>query len=116
MTQTAPPTRAAARKLPLHQRIIWARKRKGISQERLAEQIGTSRRHMIRVEKGQHRPGPALRARIAAATEQPEAFFDDAEDEEADRAVVRAAAEGLVSALLSQVRRETAGEGVEVQP
>ena len=76
MTATATLSKAAARKLPLAQRIVWARKRKGISQERLASMIGTSRRHMIRVEKGQHRPGPILRARIAAATEQPEAFFE----------------------------------------
>lgn len=78
------PAQATARKLPLHQRIVWARRDKGISQERLAEQIGTSRRHMIRIEKGQHRPGPALRARIAEATEQPEAFFEDEDDEESD--------------------------------
>lgn len=65
--------------MPLGQRIVWARKRKGISQERLADLIGTSRRHMIRIEKGQHRPGPVFIARIAEATEQPEEFFDDEE-------------------------------------
>lgn len=42
---------------------------------------------MIRIEKGQHRPGPLFRARIAGATEQPEEFFEDEDDEEADPAV-----------------------------
>lgn len=49
--------------------------------------IGTSRRHMIRIEKGLHRPGPLFRARIAEATEQPDDFFEDEDDEEAARMV-----------------------------
>jgi len=92
----------AARKLPLAQRIIWARKRKGISQERLAEQIGTSRRHMIRIEKGQHRPGPVLVNRIAEATEQSPSFFSDDEDEESDPVAA------LVAAIRLLVRAEVA--------
>jgi transcriptional regulator with XRE-family HTH domain len=83
VTPTPILSQAAARKLPLHQRIVWARKQKDISQERLAELIGTSRRHMIRIEKGLHHPGPAFRARIAEATEQPEEFFESDDDEEA---------------------------------
>lgn len=76
-------TPAAARALPLNQRILWARKRKGISQERLAAEIGTTRRHMIRIEKGQTRnPGLALLARIAEVTEQPRELFLDEDDEE----------------------------------
>lgn len=80
-------TLSSARRLPLHERIVWARKRKGISQERLAERIGTSRRHMIRIEKGLHRPGPEFRARIADATEQTPDFFSDDEDEESSMAL-----------------------------
>lgn len=77
---------------PLGDRIVWARKRSGISQERLAEHIGTSRRHMIRIEKGQHRPGQAFLDRIAEATGQPVELFAesealDADDEEADAAM-----------------------------
>lgn len=79
-------TKAAARKLPIHQRIVWARKRKGISQETLALTIGTSRRHMIRIEKGLHQPGAVFRSRIAEATDQPEDFFD-VDDEESDLSV-----------------------------
>lgn len=38
-----------------------------ISQERLAGEVGITRRHMIRIENGEHRPAPALRDRIAEA-------------------------------------------------
>lgn len=42
------------------------RARKGkISQERLAERVGTTRRHMIRLENGENRPSVGLRDRIA---------------------------------------------------
>lgn len=83
MTTTTPP-----RHLPLGERIVWARRRKGISQEKLAGLIGTSRRHMIRIEKagkpGGSRPGPAFLKRIAEATDQPlELFHDEADEEEA---------------------------------
>lgn len=43
------------------------RRRVGISQERLAEQVGTTRRHMIRLENGEHLPSGALRDRITEA-------------------------------------------------
>lgn len=69
------------RDLPIGQRIVWARKRVGISQEKLAERIGTSRRHMIRIEKGVHRPGERFLQRIAEATGQPVELFEDEEDD-----------------------------------
>lgn len=76
---------AATKNLTVGQRIVWARKRVGVSQERLAEMIGTSRRHMIRLEKDQHKPGPVFVARIAEATEQdPELFASEEDEEEAD--------------------------------
>lgn len=79
MPVVPPLSRAAASKLPLNQRIIWARNRADISQEWLALSIGTSRRHMIRIEGGQSRPGPVFRARIAEVTGQPPEFFEDEE-------------------------------------
>jgi transcriptional regulator with XRE-family HTH domain len=90
--------------LSVGQRIRWAREKKGVSQERFAEQIGTTRRHMIRIEKGQHMPGPALIARIVEATDEPDAFFaangsataDD--DEESDPVAVE-----LVRALMARL-------------
>jgi transcriptional regulator with XRE-family HTH domain len=75
VTKTLPP-----RSRPLHERIVWARKQQGISQERFAELIGTTRRHMIRIEKGTHRPRRELLARIAEAAGVPEDFFDDDEE------------------------------------
>ena len=43
--------------------------------------IGTSRRHMIRLEKGVHRPGPEFVARIAEHTGEPEEFFASDDEE-----------------------------------
>lgn len=100
---TALLTLASARRLPLHERIVWARKRKGISQERLAERIGTSRRHMIRIEKGLHRPGPEFRARIADATEQPPEFFSDDDDEESSPMPLSAAEFDLLGDLMKRL-------------
>lgn len=47
--------------------ITKARKRAGISQENLAEQLGISRRHMIRLENGEHLPSRETRDRIVEA-------------------------------------------------
>lgn len=70
-------------------RIRRARKRTGLSQERLAAEIGTTRRHMIRLENGQHLPSGQLRDRIAQATGQPAETFQSADDdEEADLSTV----------------------------
>lgn len=44
-----------------------ARQAAGISQEALAIIVGTSRRHIIRIENGEHRPYPGLRDKIATA-------------------------------------------------
>ena len=56
-------------------RIRWARKSAGLSQEKLAEVVGTSRRHVIRWEQGT-RPGAYYRKRLARATGQPELLFE----------------------------------------
>lgn len=43
----------------------------------LAEVVGTSRQHLIKLEKGMHRPGPELLTKIAEATgRQVEWFLD----------------------------------------
>lgn len=44
-----------------------ARKQRGVSQEKLAAAVGTSRRHIIRIENGENRPTSELRDRLAAA-------------------------------------------------
>jgi transcriptional regulator with XRE-family HTH domain len=72
--------------LSLPQRIRWARKRAGLSQERFAEQLGTSRRHVIRWENREQptRPGSTYVARMAEITGQPQELFQDEDDEESD--------------------------------
>lgn len=75
---------AASQGLPLGGRIKWAREQAGLSHDRLAERVGSSRRHLIRLEQGVHRPGPRLAALIAEATGQPQELFSDEDDEESD--------------------------------
>lgn len=66
-----------------------ARRRAGKSQERIAAEVGTSRRHWIRWERGDHLPSAEFLARIGEATGQPGAFAEerpalDEDDEESD--------------------------------
>ena len=56
-------------------RIRRARKASGLSHDRLGEQVGTSRQHLIRLEKGLHRPRPEMVSRIAEATGRPVDYF-----------------------------------------
>lgn len=58
------------------------------SQERIAAEVGTSRRHWIRWERGTHLPSPEFLTRIGEATGQPDEFTEaDADDSEAARAM-----------------------------
>jgi transcriptional regulator with XRE-family HTH domain len=43
--------------------------------DQLAEQVGTSRHHLIRLEGAKHRPRVEMLQRIAEATEKPLDFF-----------------------------------------
>lgn len=53
----------------LGQRIRQARKEAGYSHDRLGELAdGLTRQHLIKLEKAQHRPRPAMLIRIANAT------------------------------------------------
>lgn len=60
-----------------------------LSQENFAPEIGTTRRHLIRLEGGEHRPSSALLGRIAEKTGEPVASFGypSDEDEEAELAM-----------------------------
>ena len=69
------------------QRIVWARKRAGLSQDRLAAAVGTTRQVVIRWEKDRHRPNTESREKLAAATGQTAEFFSDDQDAEEDDAV-----------------------------
>lgn len=48
-----------------------------ISHDRLAESAGTSRQHLIKLEKGKHRPRPDMLERIADATGREVDWFVD---------------------------------------
>lgn len=69
-------------------RIRQARKHAGLSHDRLGQLVGTSRQHLIKLEKGKHAPREEMLQRIADATGKSVGFFmDDEDDEEGDLAV-----------------------------
>lgn len=63
-----------------------ARKLVRLSQENFAPEIGTTRRHLIRLENGEHRPSGELLGRIAERTGKAvdEFGYPSADDEEED--------------------------------
>lgn len=88
----------------LGQRIRRARKRAGISQERLAGLVGITRRHLIRIENGEHLPSRELRNRLAESTASPrDELAVDEDDEEADP-VANEMSRALMSALRIALR------------
>lgn len=58
-------------------RIRRARREAPMSHDRLAELVGTSRQHLIKLEKGKHRPRPFMLEAIAAATGRESDWFVD---------------------------------------
>ncbi len=69
---------------PAGAKLRQARRARGLSHDTLARIVGTSRQHLIRLEKGVHRPSPDMLGRICDALGmRPEDFSDD-DDEEAD--------------------------------
>jgi len=61
-------------------RIRRARREAELSHDRLGEAIGgVSRQHLIKLEKGQHRPRAEMLTRIAEATERNVDWFLDPE-------------------------------------
>jgi putative transcriptional regulator len=72
------PTQQATRAAERGHRVAQARKRAGLSQEALAEQVGVGRQTIARVELGTQRPGVEIALAIAAAVgESVEALFGD---------------------------------------
>jgi transcriptional regulator with XRE-family HTH domain len=59
-------------------RIKRAR-REAMSHDRLAERVGTSRSHLIKLEKGKHRPRAEMLVKIADATGRDIDWFVDPE-------------------------------------
>ena len=52
-------------------RIRRARRDADVSLDHVAEKAGTSRQHLINLEKGRHRPRPEMLERIADALNRP---------------------------------------------
>lgn len=64
----------APRKL-IAARIRRARRQAGMTLDGLGEIVGTSRHHLIRLERGDHRPRLDMLTRIAEATGKPLDYF-----------------------------------------
>lgn len=56
-------------------RIKRARKQSDLTLDGLGEQVGTSRHHLIRLERGDHRPRVGMLERIAEATGKSVDYF-----------------------------------------
>ncbi len=85
-------------------RIRAARRLTGLSQENFAPLIGTGRRHMIKLENGEHRPSGELRDRIVEVTgtkEQIESSDDDKEEDLLPRALLNKIAEQMAPLEIS---------------
>lgn len=59
----------------LGERIRQARQESGLSHDRLGAKVGTSRQHLIKLEKGLHAPSENMLGRIAAATDRDVEWF-----------------------------------------
>jgi transcriptional regulator with XRE-family HTH domain len=89
-------------------RIRAARKQAGLSHDRLGALVGTSRQHLIKLEKGQHAPREETLRRIAVATGKSVSFFLADENDEED--------EAEPVALLIQAIRALVRDEVRAQP
>lgn len=110
-------TEAPSAKSPLKTRIRWAREHSRsktnpghISQERFAGLIGTSRRHLMRIENGTHTPRPALIERIAEESGHDLAFFLDGDDEEESDRVANMTLDQFLESRVRKLLRKIQGE------
>ncbi len=85
--------------------IRAARESKGLSQERFAEQLGTSRRHVMRWEAGRCIPGPRFRARIRELTGAGDLLAaEDGGEEDGQVAVTLHLSTDMLADLLGRAR------------
>lgn len=80
------------------------RRRKGISQEKFAYQVGVTRRHMIRLENGEHLPSGELRDRICEALTVDRSEIRSADDEDDETVLDHLSVEDLLRALMVRVQ------------
>lgn len=94
------------------QRIRLARVTSGLSHDQLGAKVGTSRQHLIKLEKGMHLPRIEMLARIADATGRDLSYFQsDEDDEEADPMASFSAALDLM--VRDAIRRQVAKTPLE---
>lgn len=70
-----------------HRELVGARIRSARldakkSHDQLAREVGSSRQHLIKLEKGQHMPRPEMLTAIAEATGKDESFFTESDEED----------------------------------
>lgn len=110
-------TETPSAKSPLKARIRWAREHSRsktnpghISQERFAGLIGTSRRHLMRIENGTHTPRPALIERIAEESGHDLSFFLDGDDDEESDRVAGMTLDQFLESRVRKLLRKIQGE------
>lgn len=87
--------RENGRKIRRARHLIPGRDGRPISQDDFAPRVGTGRRHLIKLENGEHRPSGQLRDRIVEATGTEEQI-ESSDDEEDD----------VLSVVMSTVKRK----------
>lgn len=85
-------------------RIKWARKRVGLSLDAVATGAGTSRQHLIRLERDDHVPTDEFLSRLAPVLDHPISFFAEARPDTEARRDVADGFEHLYDALLALAR------------
>lgn len=101
------------------ERIKSARNSAKLTLDQLAEKTGSSRQHLIRIEKGRHTPTAQMLQRVADATGQDVSFFNveadgdkssDEDDEESDPLsldeLLRRRVQAEIAAAMRQLRAE----------
>ncbi len=68
-------------------RVKAARSDANLTLDGLAARVGTTRQHLIKLEKGQHAPRAEMIQKIAEATGKAPSFFSSDEDEEEAQAM-----------------------------
>jgi len=90
----------------LGRRIREARNRLGISQEHLAQLVGTHRRHVIRWEQGLHAPTGVYAERLAEILKEREGFVEEEKDDEREAEIVSELLDSLRRIVKAEMKRE----------
>lgn len=97
-------------------RVKTARSEANLTLDGMAARVGTTRQHLIKLEKGQHAPRAEMLQKIADATGKDPSFFqgDDSDDEESSPMTFGEAMDQMLAAHIAlqvdrrveQIRRE----------